>query len=403
MKRALFRLSAGIAPALAAGLFAVGAQAATVSIQAPTEVVKGQTFQVNYVVQDAKEVDTVRFNGDYTNALVELKSMAPSALDSRSPGTAFNQANGSYSFGAFTIDGATNGSVKTGVFTFTAKDIGTATVALKNGSLVLSAGENQLTGLASAQIRIVDAKPADEVRVTPASTSTALIVTSASHPDENRWYKSRDIQINWKAEGNNITSVFVAFDDQPEGPATEKVANTGSKTFSAPKDGVWYAHIIVSYADGKRLRRDYRLQVDSTMPKAFALSSDYQNIDETVPNFLRFAAIDEVSGIGLYYVYLGDQLMVTTTNPYYAITGQKGDKTFTVEAVDLAGNVTKASIKMKLGAEYTEPQQKTLWWVLLVAMSLVAITSLLVGMILMRRRKEEKPILKKIIHRSKRK
>lgn len=401
MKRALLRLSAGFVPAMMVGFFAIGAQAATVTIQAPAEVVKGQTFQVNYVVQGAKEVDTVRFNGDYTQSLIELKSMVPSALDSRSPGTAFNQADGSYSFGAFTIAGATNGAVKTGVFTFTATQLGTATVSLKDGSLVLSAGENQLTGLASAQIRIVEEK--GEARVTPSSTNTGLSVTSVSHPNENLWYKNRDIQINWKAEGAGIASVFVAFDDQPEGPATEKVANSGSKTFSAPKDGVWYAHIIVSFADGKRLRRDYRLQIDTTTPKPFALSSDYQQIDASVPNFLRFAAIDETSGIGEYAIYAGDQLVTTTTNPFFAITGQTGEKMYTVKATDLAGNVTTSVIRLRLGAEYTKPQQQKLWWVVLIAMFLVAITGLLVGMIIMRRRREEKPATKKTVHRIRRK
>lgn len=87
----------------------------------PAEVVVGQTFQVRYTVLDAKAIDTVRFIGQYTPALLSLSTMSPSGqLDSKSPSTAFNQVNGTFSYGAFTIAGAMDGSVGAGAFTFKA-------------------------------------------------------------------------------------------------------------------------------------------------------------------------------------------------------------------------------------------------------------------------------------------
>lgn len=403
MKHALLRIIASMVPIVSAGFFAVSAQAATVSIQAPAEVVVGQTFQVSFIVNGAQVIDAVRFNGDYSNQLIELKSMAPADFDSRSPGTVFNQANGQYSFGAFTIAGDANGTVRAGTFTYTAKQLGTATIQLKGDSLVLAAGQNQLTGTASAQIRIIADKPTDEVRVKPLSTSTALIVTSPSHPNEDEWYPKGKIDLQWSAEGNGITSVFIAFNDQPEGPVTEKVSNNGTKTFTAPKDGVWYAHVLVAYADGRRLRHDYRFQIDATAPKSFALTSDYQNIDATIPNYLRFAALDDASGIREYRVFDGETLMATTTNPYFEITGQVGEKNYTVEAIDWADNRTKSSLKLVLGSEYTVAEKSSLTWVLLVGMFLVMLTGFFVGILLMRRRKEEKAPQKKRVHRTGRK
>lgn len=388
MKIALSRFMLGLVPAFIAGLFAVQVQAATVSIQAPAEVVLGQTFQVNYLVSGAQAVDTVRFNGGYSSEFIELKALASTkSLDSRSPSTGFNQVNGTYSFGAFTIAEPANGTANTGVFTFTAKEVGTATISLDPSSLVLSAGENQLTGTASAQIRIVAPKTTDIVRVP--QTETTLNVSSASHPDENLWYTDRDVDISWKAEGSGVTSVFIAFDDQPEGPATEKVTNTGSKTFTAPDDGVWYAHIIVSFADGKRLRRDYRLQIDSTAPRAFALSADYEQVDPKITNYLRFSALDDVSGIRYYRVYDGGIFIATTTNPYFAINTFVGEHEFTVEAVDYADNVTKTSAKVRLGVMLNEAQASHLWWILLFGMLLVMLTGFIVGILLMKRRKDE--------------
>ena len=404
MKHALLRILASIIPLLSVGFFAMSAKAATVRIQAPAEVVVGQTFQVRYTVLDAKAIDTVRLIGQYTPALLSLSTMSPSGqLDSKSPSTAFNQANGTFSYGAFTIAGAMDGSVGAGAFTFKALEKGVATIQLNSGSLVLSSGENQLAGLASAQIRIVDPKATEEVRVQPSSTSSTLVVKSSSHPNQNAWYRDSEVTLQWSAEGNGIASVFIAFNDQPEGPVTEKVSNSGTKTFTAPKDGVWYAHVLVTYVDGRRLRQDYRLQIDATAPKTFALTSDYQNIDATIPNYLRFAALDDTSGIREYRVFEGDTLMATTTNPYFEITGQVGEKNYTVEAIDLADNRTKSSIKLVLGSDYSVAEKSSLTWVLLVGMFLVMLTGFFVGMLLMRRRKEEKEPEKKLIHRTRKK
>jgi hypothetical protein len=217
MKHALLRILASIIPLLSFGFFAMSAKAATVSIQAPAEVVVGQTFQVRYTVLDAKAIDTVRFIGQYTPALLSLSTMSPSGqLDSKSPSTAFNQVNGTFSYGAFTIAGAMDGSVGAGAFTFKALEKGVATIQLNSGSLVLSSGENQLAGLASAQIRIVDPKATEEVRVQPSSTSSTLVVKSSSHPNQNAWYRDSEVTLQWSAEGNGIASVFIAFNDQPE-------------------------------------------------------------------------------------------------------------------------------------------------------------------------------------------
>jgi len=392
MKIALSRLLLGLMPAFIVGLFATQVHAATVSIQAPTEVTLGQTFQVNYVVQGAQAVDTVRLNGTYSANLLELKTLSLSkALDNRSPSTGFNQQNGTYSFGAFTVAEPANGATNAGVFTFTAKELGTATVALQGDSLVLAAGVNQLVGVASAQIRIVAPKKDDIVRVPPSSvaTTTDFFVASASHPDEDQWYTNREVDITWDILGKGHTSVFIAFDDQPEGPATEKVENKGEKRFIAPKDGVWYAHIIATFNDGRRLRRDYRLQIDTVAPKPFALSADFEQIDPNVSNYLRFAALDETSGISLYRIYDGDKLVTTTTEPFFSLSGLTGNREFTVEAMDLAGNVTKNSTKVRLGAMLTKEEKTNVWWTLLFGMLLVMLTGFIVGILLMKRRKEE--------------
>lgn len=404
MKHALLRILASIIPMLSVGFFAMSAKAATVSIQAPAEVVVGQTFQVRYTVLDAKAIDTVRFIGQFTPALLSLSTMSPSGqLDSKSPSTAFNQSNGTFTYGAFTIAGAMDGSVGAGAFTFKALEKGVATVQLNSGSLVLSSGENQLAGLASAQIRIVDPKATEEVRIQPSNTSSTLIVKSASHPNQNAWYRDGKISLEWSAAGNSIASVFIAFNDQPEGPATEKVINNGTKTFTAPKDGVWYAHVLVTYTDGRRLRHDYRFQIDATAPKSFALTSDYQSIDATIPNYLRFAALDDASGIREYRVFDGDTLIATTTNPYFEITGEVGEKAYTVEAVDWADNRTRSTVKLSLGSGYTIAEKSSLTWVIFAGMLLVMLTGFFVGMLLMRRRKEEKEPEKKLIHRTRKK
>lgn len=354
------------------------ASAATVSISAPREAAVGQTFQVTFFVQQADKVDTVRLKGDFSREYIDLLSMATTdQLESRSPSTYFLQQNGEFSYGAFSLDDPKTGGLKAGTFTFKALKPGIATVSLQNGSLVLSSGTNQLQNLPKATIIIKES----DTTVREASTSTSFVVTSETHPIESRWYNAATIQLGWDIQGESIKDLYFGFDDIPEGVAELVVPRKGSKSIEAPKNGIWYAHFVAILQDGTKRRRDFRVQVDTETPRAFGLSVDYLQLLPQTANFLRFSAVDSVSGIAMYEVYDGGEFIATTTQPFYDITRMVGDREFTVIARDLAGNVQQASLAItirSLTGEADVSSYNWRWW-LLILFVIIAGAGMLLG------------------------
>lgn len=352
-------------------------QAATVSISAPKEVSVGEQFQVVFFLNQAENIDTVRLQGAFTQSHVDLLSMATTdQLESRSPSTYFLQSNGQFSYGAFSLDDPRTGSLKAGIFTFRAKKLGVATISLQNGSLVLSSGSNQLNNLPKATILITESK--DVVRVT--STNTTFLVESASHPDENTWYSNGDISLSWDVKGDSVKQLFFGFDDVPEGLAEIAVEPKGSRQVTAPKNGIWYAHIIAVLNDGTKQRRDFRVQVDKDAPRAFAVSVDYEQPFLNTPNFLRFTAIDDVSGIAQYEIFDNDELLATSTLAYFDITGFSGEHSFVVKAKDFAGNVQSGQLEIVFGSQQAQKGISWLWLLLIILILVIA--ALLLGYVL---------------------
>ena len=188
----------------------------------PKSVNVGQTFTVTVTLSGAKDVDTIRANGSYTNDLLQWKGAAPTGVfQNVSPGTYVDQAKGIFSFGAFTLSSHANNTASTAVLTFKALKAGTAYVQLTTNSRVLSAGEDQLGSVGRLTITVNDAKPLPEqpqpvpTTVTPGTPSISLF--SASAPDPNVWYSTTTVAIGWTIQGKTVKTTYFGFDQSPEG------------------------------------------------------------------------------------------------------------------------------------------------------------------------------------------
>jgi hypothetical protein len=320
--------------------------AATASVTGPATVQVGHTFQVNLNVVGGVSVDTSRFIGTYPSDLLEYEgSSNGGGLPMRSPGSV--SGGGNFNFGAFSLDNPVNGTNVAGTLTFKALKIGVATINLLPGTRILSAGVDQMTSMGSLKINIVGVTPVGTI-TTVVPTSTTIEITSTSHPDELAWYPSRDVQISWKVLGPKPASVSVGFDQAPEGPAETK-NTSGQAAFHATNDGVWYVHLIVRYPSGAIVRKDFRVQIDTVVPRPFAVIADYTDVPSNIPNALHFAALDDTSGIARYDVYLNGTLYRSTSSTSIALQGlTQGDYAVRVQAIDFAGNAKEATTTFRL-------------------------------------------------------
>ncbi|MEI7512923.1 MAG: hypothetical protein WCK01_05720 [Candidatus Uhrbacteria bacterium] len=328
--------------------------AATASLSGPAEVQVGHTFQVRFNVNGAKDVDTVRFVGKYPSDLIEYQGTANgSALPTRSPGSA--SGGGNFNFGGFSLGNPVNGNLAAGVLTFKATKIGEATLTLNSGTRILSAGQDQLAGMGSLKVKIVEAPPAGAITTTP-PVATTIDLFSESHPDENAWYSSRDVRINWRITGKTPIATTIGFDQAPEGPAESKKAESGQTTFPAIADGVWYAHLVIRFSASDIVRKDFRVQIDATTPKQFAVVTDYTEVVSDIPNVLRFSALDQESGVAKYDVSLNGEFLASTTDTALTVGRlEPGEYSVRVRATDRAGNASEANSSFRILAKVGTP------------------------------------------------
>lgn len=321
--------------------------AASAGLTAPAEVQVGRTFQVRMTVGGGKDVDTVRFIGSFPSDMIEFQGMANgSSLPTRSPGS--GASGGTFNFGGFSLGNPVSGNQLAGILTFKAKKVGTATITLVGGTRILSAGTDQLTGKGSVTIKIVEGPAPGEIPVTPPEKTT-IDLFSRSHPDQNEWYASKQLQLEWKLGGKQPISVTVGFDQAPEGPAETNAVSTTTAHFLAPTDGVWYGHLVARYSASDVVRKDFRYLVDGTAPRPMAVAVDQTDVRPGTPNYLRFAALDDASGIELYEITINDQYVTTTSEQSFSLVDYPaGDYRVQVKAKDYAGNVSQGVAEFRL-------------------------------------------------------
>jgi len=373
--------------------------AANVTPTGPSKVTVGQTFTVAIVVSGAKDVDTIRVNGSFTQDLFDYKSASPAGVfQNVSPGTYVDQAKGIFSFGAFTLSSKANGSARIAVLTFRAKKAGSGYVQLTTSSRILSAGEDQMGSVGRLNITVEEAKqvqPEQPQPIPPVIPQGQAVISlfSTTQPDPNVWYPSRTVLAGWKIEGKTPKSVFVGFDQAPDGPAELKPTDSLAK-FEATNDGVWYIHLIATFADKTIQRADLRVQIDTQAPHPITPVVDQTGVKTDVPNFLRFGTTDDISGIARYEVYLDGTLVTSTLLMSYPVSGlPEGLHTALVKAYDFASNEVEGSTAFTVlpkAMQAPAPTSTTgygMVWVML--FSLLAILVLIFALIWDRKRKKE--------------
>ncbi|MFZ2804542.1 MAG: cohesin domain-containing protein [Patescibacteria group bacterium] len=347
----LKRLWLLIVPALFLALPSVVFAATNFYPTGPKTVNVGQTFTVVMTMSGAKDVDTIRADGSYTQDLLQWKGAAPTGVfQDVSPGTYVDQNTGVFSFGAFTLSSHANNTAPTAVLTFKALKAGTAYVQLTTGSRVLSDGVDQLGTIGRLTIVIKQATPVPEQpqpipTVVPTGTA-AISLVSLNEPNPDVWYATSTVHASWQVAGKAVKTMYIGFDQSPEGPA-DTVIDTTSTSFNVPTDGVWYVHLNVVFSDGSRQRADLRVQIDRQPPHAEVPVTDQTNVPASIPNAVRFGTLDDTSGIDHYDLFIDGTLVTSTILQAYPLQGlAPGTHQINVNAYDRAGNVSSGQTQV---------------------------------------------------------
>ncbi|MBU0667681.1 cohesin domain-containing protein [Patescibacteria group bacterium] len=340
----------------------------------PKTVNVGQEFNVVFYLYGAKDVDTFRLHGSFTQDMFEYRASKPTGVfQNVSPGTYIDQANGIFSFGAFTLSSHANGNAPAAVMTFRAKKAGTGYIQLTTNSRVLSAGEDQIGTVGRLTIEVTTkAAPPAQPQPLPSEVSPeelAISLRSTTHPDPDAWYATSTVTAVWELAGKAVKKTYVGFDDSPDGPA-EKETDQKTATFISKLDGTWYVHLGVDLKDRTHENAHLRVQIDTVPPHPIVPVTDQTLVPASIPNTLRFAALDDTSGIDHYEVWIDGKFVTSTQLQAYPLTHQTvGKHKVLVKAFDRAGNNVSGTTEYEIVSEIVPIAKRAslLWlWLILV-------------------------------------
>lgn len=255
--------------------------------------------------------------------------------------------------------------------TFKAKTAGTANLIFAQGSVLADDGKgtNILGSLGSASYNLVAREitptpPKEEEEILPQPTlgvPKAPILSSPTHPDENKWYSNNSPVFEWKLPPD-VTQISYGIDQNPTTNPKEIFEVSTSASFQNLEDGIWYFHINFknSYGWGELTHR--KVMIDTKTPLPFEI--EVQQKDPTDPQpILLFETKDELSGLEYYEIKIGEgepiqARGITKSNPFQLPPQAPGKHKIVVRAFDKAGNFTEAKTEIEILAIET-PQIKS--------------------------------------------
>ncbi|GIE34027.1 hypothetical protein Ait01nite_070720 [Actinoplanes italicus] len=178
--------------------------------------------------------------------------------------------------------------------------------------------------------------PATEVKVwIDPSAPVAPVITA---PAADTWVKSRDVKVVWNAAsapGSGIASYTVALKDK----STTVAGNVTTATVTVPADGIHPITVAATNLAGVVSKTaTVSVKVDSAAPDAVntvKVSADQSKLTWTAPS-------DKGSPVS-WKVQTDGGAPVVVTKPEALITANDGAHTWTITAVDAAGNSGKAT------------------------------------------------------------
>lgn len=267
----------------------------------------------------------------------------------------YSNSNGTVIFaGGAPSPGYSGASGKLITITFKALSAGSAAVSFISGAVLANDGKgtNVLSSMGSGSYNIsvgavapkAKTKPAvkEESKKTVVTLLTQPVISSPTHPDQNSWYNSNDLRLNWELPyGVDGVSLLL---DQKEisnpGPTSDGLFSF--KEYKGLEDGIWYFHLKFKRGNGWSEIAHFKIQIDTIAPDQFNVDVSREE-GKSLP-MLFFRTFDNVSGIAKYEIKIdGQSHEVSGQENTFAVPSLKaGNYTAIVKALDRAGNETIA-------------------------------------------------------------
>jgi hypothetical protein len=285
----------------------------------------------------------------------------------------YSNTSGTVSFeGLIPNPGYTGSAAKLITITFQARTTGTAALSFSSGSILANdgSGTNVLTGLGTGTWTLGDAAEEDDgpVPVPATGVPAAPGISSSSHPDPAAWYADGNPFFSWSLP-SGTTGVNVLANQEPNAdPGTRSDGVFRSYNYTEVEDGIWYFHARLQNEKGWGGITHFRFQIDTVAPDPFTISLLDGEVTGRPDPRVSFFASDVLSGLDHYRLSInGEEIATVPAAEILADTEYvlpklvPGEKTFMIEAVDKAGNITTSTTTFTLEARGLSVPQSSTW------------------------------------------
>lgn len=243
---------------------------------------------------------------------------------------------------------------------FRAKKVGVASIMFSNSAVRENdgLGTDIFSGQRGATISIISitTKEITPVIKPPVSNVAEVsIIKSKTHPDQEKWYSDNAPEFYWDLPKGTI-EMRTLIGRSPNGEPTIKYSPSISEKKVDPlADGIYYFSLQIRTANGWSDIHRYRVNIDTTPPKAFSIKFPHGDKNFDPEPIILFNTIDNESGISHYDIKVGDDgpertVPIVISNPYSLPAQYPGEHTVVVKAIDMAGNSTSASADFTIKA-----------------------------------------------------
>lgn len=252
------------------------------------------------------------------------------------------------------IPGGTTASGNLASISLNARTVGTGTASITAARVLAGPGTNVTGGTSGGTYTVTPATTGGNTGGNTSSSTTATTygtpsptISSATHPDQNAWYKNNSPAFSWNKAGG-ITGFSYVF-DQSAGTTPNTTVDTSDTgiSFQNQADGVWYLHIRANGSKGWSNTSHYRIQIDATVPTGLEVVTE-PKVEADKRPMVSFNAVDATSGIDHYEIKLDKGEFQKVSSPYTPDKITSGDHVFTVRAYDKAGNMVENTAKIKI-------------------------------------------------------
>ena len=293
---------------------------------------------------------TVNFPAEFLSVVSVSQSNSIFSLWPQS--VVFSNSAGTISFnGGLPTPGFNGSSGKIFSAVFRVKKAGTASLVFSGASVRANDGKGTdiLSSVGSAQFTLGAIAPTSEPKLTPTpaqpNTPAAPVISSPTHPDENKWYSEKDVVLIWSLP-TGIKSDRVLFSKLFEVvPTITYTPPISSKTLANIEDGIWYFLAQLRNANGWGQIGNFKVQIDTQKPNINIQEVPREDLAYPKVKFF-FSASDSRSGIDYYNVLID--------NLPSQVWRDDGSHIYETQALDPGRHVIIAKVFDKAGNSLTD-------------------------------------------------